>query len=82
MIEFLLGKQHLQEYCQSIVAKGGEGVMLREPNSTYTAGRSPSLRKYKDFKDTEVKVLRNNYPHGFDCQQYFPSLFRFSHFSG
>jgi hypothetical protein len=44
--------------------------MLREPQSLYKAGRSESLRKFKPFFDTEVKVIENNYPHGFLCQQY------------
>jgi hypothetical protein len=43
--------------------------MLREPQSLYKAGRSSSLRKYKHFFDAEVKVLENNCPHGFSCQQ-------------
>ena len=63
------GKEHLQQYWKEIVTKGGEGVMLREPGSIYRGGRSPSLVKYKEFLDTEVKVLENNYPHGFACQQ-------------
>jgi DNA ligase-1 len=64
-----IGMSHLKEYFDGIVAKGGEGVVLREPRSVYKAGRSPSLRKFKQFSDTEVKVLENNYPHGFMCQQ-------------
>ena len=44
--------------------------MLREPHSLYKVGRSESLRKFKPFFDTEVKVLENNYPHGFNCVQY------------
>ena len=63
------GKEHLQEYFNSIISKGGEGVMLRDPQALYQAGRSPSLRKYKPFYDTEVKVVENNYPHGFKCIQ-------------
>ena len=43
--------------------------MLREPLSLYKAGRSSSLRKYKPYYDSEVKVLENNYPHGLNCQQ-------------
>ena len=62
-------KEHLLEYFNQIIEKGGEGVMLREPQSLYKAGRSDSLRKYKPFFDTEVKVLENNYPHGFNCLQ-------------
>jgi ATP-dependent DNA ligase len=41
------GNVHLKEFFNKIVAGGGEGVMLREPQSLYTGGRSPSLRKYK-----------------------------------
>jgi len=63
------GKNHLKEYFSSIIAKGGEGVMLREPKSLYIPGRSESLRKYKPYFDTEVKVVENNYPHGFNCVQ-------------
>jgi ATP-dependent DNA ligase len=43
--------------------------MLREPQSLYKAGRSESLRKFKPYFDTEVKVIENNYPHGFKCEQ-------------
>ncbi len=63
------GKQHLKEYFDSVVAKGGEGVMLREPQSPYKPGRSSSMRKFKPFYDTEVRVIENNYPHGFNCLQ-------------
>jgi hypothetical protein len=43
--------------------------MLREPGSFYKAGRSQSLRRFKSFVDTEVKVIANNYPHGLECLQ-------------
>jgi DNA ligase-1 len=65
------GKDHLKRFNDSILAKGGEGVMLREAGSLYKAGRSTSLRKYKPFVDTEVRVVKNQYPHGFICEQYF-----------
>jgi DNA ligase-1 len=63
------GKEHLAKYFKEIVAKGGEGVMLREPGSLYRGGRSTSSRKYKEFFDSEVKVLETNFPYGFDCLQ-------------
>jgi ATP-dependent DNA ligase len=63
------GPKHLEEFSSSVVAKNGEGVVLREHGSMYKAGRSPSLRKYKPFSDTEVKVIKNQYPIGFTCQQ-------------
>ena len=62
-------KEHLKQVMENIIAKGGEGVVLREPNSMYIKGRSQSFRKYKPFYDTEVKVIENNYPHGFNCLQ-------------
>jgi DNA ligase-1 len=65
-----VGKSHLKEYFDGIIAKGGEGVMLRGPRSLYKAGRSNNLRKFKPFFDTEVKVIESNYPHGFNCLQY------------
>jgi ATP-dependent DNA ligase len=68
-INSFVGTDHLKEYFKEIVAKGGEGVMLREPQSLYKQGRSKSLRKYKEYFDTEVKVIENAYPHGFNCQQ-------------
>ena len=72
MVEFVKceNKEHLNTFNTSIIAKGGEGVMLREPGSLYKSGRSTSLRRYKNFYDTEVKVLQNQYPHGFLCEQY------------
>ena len=62
-------KEHLQEFFNSIVLKGGEGVMLRESQSLYKSGRSESMRKFKPFFDTEVKVIKNNYPHNLECLQ-------------
>ena len=63
------GKEHLKEFNASIIKKGGEGVVLREPGSDYKSGRSTSLRKYKSYFDAEVKVLKNQYPQGFTCEQ-------------
>ena len=60
----------MKQFNETILKKGGEGVMLREPGSIYKAGRSTSLRKYKPFFDTEVKVVKIQYPHGFSCEQY------------
>jgi ATP-dependent DNA ligase len=41
------GNTHLKEYFDSIIAKGGEGVMLRKSMSLYEGGRSESLKKFK-----------------------------------
>ena len=73
MFRFILilkGREHLKQYLESIIAKGGEGVVLRDPQSMYKAGRSDSMRKFKPFFDTEVKVVENSYPQGLTCEQY------------
>ena len=62
------GKEHLKRFNESIIAKGGEGVMLREPGSLYKQGRSTSLRKYKPLFDADVKVIKNASPYGFQCE--------------
>jgi hypothetical protein len=58
-IDKCLGKNHLgnahgyslliikDTYLKEIVAQGGEGIMLREPGSSYIVGRSKSLKRVK-----------------------------------
>ena len=71
IVEFVkcTGTEHLKEFSEKVLSKGGEGVMLRESQSLYKPGRSKSLRKFKPFMDTEVKVLKSQYPLGFICEQ-------------
>lgn len=50
--------EHLLEFEQEILAKGGEGVMLRNPNSLYQQGRrSWDLMKVKRFITDEAIVI-------------------------
>jgi len=56
-----------QERCQGatqllaerdrVVRGGGEGLMLRQPESAYEARRSPTLLKVKPFDDAEATVI-------------------------
>ena len=56
-----------QERCQGpaqllaerdrVVRAGGEGVMLRQPQSAYEAGRSSTLLKVKPYDDAEATVI-------------------------
>ena len=39
-----------------VVSEGGEGLMLRKPESEYEAGRSPTLLKVKPLDDAEATV--------------------------
>jgi len=40
-------EKHLEEVFQDVVDKGGEGIILRDPNSFYVAGRSRGFLKHK-----------------------------------
>ncbi|HEY7086765.1 MAG TPA: DNA ligase [Tepidisphaeraceae bacterium] len=48
---------HLKEELARVEALGGEGLMLRQPQSQYVAGRSSTLLKVKSFKDDEAIVI-------------------------
>jgi len=50
-------EMHLRRKLANIESYGGEGVMLRKPNSPYTVGRSYDLLKVKTFKDAEATVI-------------------------
>jgi ATP-dependent DNA ligase len=41
--------QHLEEMYQDIVDKGGEGIILRDPNLPYETGRSKGFLKHKVY---------------------------------
>ncbi len=54
-----VGLSHLQEELARIESQGGEGLMLRQPESTYEAGRSSTLLKVKTFYDAEARVVEH-----------------------
>jgi DNA ligase-1 len=51
------GVAHLGEELARIDALGGEGLMVRQPDSHYEAGRSSTLLKIKRFHDAEARVI-------------------------
>ncbi|HEY5951481.1 MAG TPA: DNA ligase [Kofleriaceae bacterium] len=51
------GFEHLHAELRRVEALGGEGLMLRRPQSMYEVGRSSSLLKVKTFHDTEGRVV-------------------------
>src|SRR5262249_28327418 len=55
--ELCKGIAHLKEELARIEALGGEGLMLRQPQSKYAVGRSSTLLKVKSFKDDEAVVI-------------------------
>ena len=50
------GYDHLQSELLNITNKGGEGIVLVEPNSLYQPGRSDSFLKVKFLHDCEVRL--------------------------
>lgn len=53
------GADHLRQELKRIEALGGEGVMLRAPDSYYEVGRSRTLLKVKSFFDAEAVVIEH-----------------------
>lgn len=51
------GTKHLLAERDRIVGLGGEGLMLRKPESQYEAKRSPTLLKVKTHDDAEATVI-------------------------
>ncbi len=47
-----------------VIAAGGEGVVLRDPNALYESGRSDKILKYKKMHDSDCKVVKINPGYG------------------
>ncbi len=50
-------KKQLDEFLKNIIAKGGEGVMIKDGSKDYFEGRSNSVLKVKLGQDMEGKVM-------------------------
>jgi DNA ligase-1 len=57
--EICKNEAHLQQKLAQVEALGGEGLMLRKPQSPYTVGRSDDLLKVKTFADAEAVVVQH-----------------------
>jgi DNA ligase-1 len=53
------GVDHLRDELARLSELGAEGLMLRQPESRYEAGRSTTLLKVKSFHDAEAVVLKH-----------------------
>lgn len=58
------GKEHLNTLMSHIMDKGGEGLMLRQPKSTYEFRRSKTLYKLKYWYDAEGLVVGHEWGQG------------------
>ena len=50
-------KDHLEMIYQEIIKEGGEGIMLKHPDSTYENKRSNMMLKYKPVFDEEAIII-------------------------
>lgn len=50
---------HLRKELRKVESLGGEGMMLRKPDSPYTVGRSYNLLKVKTYEDAEATVIEH-----------------------
>ncbi len=57
--EICQNEAHLRQKLAAIEALGGEGLILRKPQSPYTVGRSHDLLKVKTFQDAEAVVMQH-----------------------
>ena len=62
-------KAHLEKFLKEIEAKGGEGVVVRDPKASYIDKRTNKALKVKNFKDDECMVMAHNIGHGFSYKQ-------------
>jgi DNA ligase 1 len=51
-------KEHLDDEMKRVIALGGEGMMIRDPNSNYEYRRSDRMLKVKQAYDAEAVVLQ------------------------
>jgi DNA ligase len=54
------GREHLQIYLKEIESKGGEGVIIKDPDQLYHTGRSSNVLKVKNAQDMEGTVTSVN----------------------
>jgi DNA ligase-1 len=50
-------KEEMFKFLKEVEKKGGEGVVVRDPNAPYIAKRTNKALKVKSFYDTECKVV-------------------------
>lgn len=52
-------REHLKEELLRVEEMGGEGMIVRKPDSLYTKGRSTEILKVKSYYDMEARVVEH-----------------------
>jgi len=53
-------EEHLRTFLKEIEKGGGEGVVVRNPDSKYVTKRDPNALKLKSFQDAECEVVEHH----------------------
>ena len=53
-----------EAFAEAVIAKSGEGAVVREPNAAYERGRNQNVLKYKKFNDAECVVVAHKVGQG------------------
>ena len=53
----ITGEKVMKSFYQNIIDNGGEGIMMKHPNSPYQNGRSSYMLKYKPAFDREAIII-------------------------
>ena len=77
------GNEHLESFFQDVIDKGGEGIILRDPQALLQPGRSPSYLKHKvlslllfscfkynnqKYRDGEARIVDRSSTHQWECE--------------
>ena len=54
-------KNHLNKFLKELLENGAEGVIIKNPNLSYEAGRTNNSLKVKEYLDDEGKVIAHNF---------------------
>ena len=83
-MEICKDTSHLEQFYQAVMDRGGEGIILRDPNAVYQPGRCPGYLKHKvgsntvarstnclqKFRDAEAKIVGPAGAYQWECELY------------
>ena len=57
---YIQNNSHAFAFLDEVVSKGGEGIVVRDPNASYISGRSDKILKLKKWNDSECQIVAIN----------------------
>jgi DNA ligase-1 len=56
-VDEAVARRELDVFLEKVLERGGEGVVIRDPNAKWTAKRHKGLLKYKPYEDAEAGII-------------------------